>query len=846
MTPLSLTPSQWAVVSAEFPALLATDTAARTQHLTALSMTDAAVAAELRSLLAAADADDGMLERVVDRALTDWQPTAAPSVAGRMIGPWTLTREIGRGGMGVVYEGARAGGEFDKRVAIKTLAMGVQRPELLWRFRRERQILAGLSHPNITTLFDGGATDDGVPYLVMEFVDGMRIDAWCDSQGLSLRERLDSFRTVCAAVQFAHSKLIVHRDLKPGNILVTGDGVVKLLDFGVAKLLAADDADTDATRTGLAPLTTAYASPEQARGESVTIASDVYALGVLLYRLLTGASPYDLDGKTASEAMHILSTASPRLPSDGVTESHARHLGGTSLPALRSVLTGELDAIVLMALRKEPDRRYATVQALSDDVLRYLKGETVAARPERFSYTLRAFVRRNRGLTLAALTAIVSMLVGTGVSIWQARRAQAEAARATRVRTMLEGVLGASDPFSYNGIRAGGSDVPLRVVIDSAAVRVATAWREDPATRADLYRSFAGSYANLDQLDLATQWIDSARVLHERTSGTRSLAVAADRTMAAMIQFAKGEADSSLASLELLREQSARAGIVRDSLRSLVLVSLAQVRQITFYDTDSAASLATSALRLESERTAPRLGIVAQAEGVLAVAEAMRGHAARSDSLIEVSLRHLSADSSQMPAVSLEVLAYAGFATYVHGALPASEAYWRQAHATAVRVFGPRHPLTAESQAGLSWTLLNLGKLPEGKALADSALATHLARTHRNAALLCAMYRQQMSYALATRDTAAAVAAQRLSAAELPATGGQRPFLETYLMYATAALQMQQHDTVAAWHSLDRAATVMRTGVGPAHPLSKQATARLIEFSGRVGRNVTTGERVVR
>lgn len=199
----------------------------------------------------------------------------APSLIGRTLGAYLVTRVIGRGGMGVVFEGQHTDPQLAKRVAIKTLAIGIERPERLWRFRRERQILAGLEHSNIGALYDGGTTDDGVPYLVVEYVDGKRLDLWCETHQLTIPRRIELFRQVCAGVQFAHSKLVVHRDLKPSNILVTDEGVVKLLDFGIAKLLTPDDARDETTRGGLAPLTTAYASPEQARGEEITTTADV-------------------------------------------------------------------------------------------------------------------------------------------------------------------------------------------------------------------------------------------------------------------------------------------------------------------------------------------------------------------------------------------------------------------------------------------------------------------------------------------------------------------------------------------------------------------------------------------
>jgi eukaryotic-like serine/threonine-protein kinase len=841
MTPDSLTPSQWAQVSAEFALLADAGRDSRSERLEVLARTDAAVAREVRSLLSAADADDGMLERLATRAVEELHAERSAPLTGRTLGPWTLTREIGRGGMGVVYEGRRAGGEFDKRVAIKTLAMGVRRPELLWRFRRERQILAGLSHPNITTLFDGGTTDDGVPYLVMEYVDGTRIDAWCDAQQLALRARLDLFRTVCGAVQFAHSKLIVHRDLKPGNIMVTNEGVVKLLDFGVAKLLAADDTDADTTRTGLAPLTTAYASPEQARGEAVTTSSDVYALGVLLYRLLTGVAPHDLDGRSAAEVMELLSTASPRLPSASVSETQAAALGGLSAPALRRALSGELDAIVMKALRKDPERRYLTVQALSDDVLRYLKSEPVTARPERLWYTVRAFARRNRAVSVAAALALVSMLAGTGVSLWQAHRATAAAARATRVRTVLESILSATDPLSPHGIRAGGPDVPLRVVLDSAVARVAWNLGNEPQTRADLYRSFATSFNGLDRLDEAMMLADSARTLHARVEGAASLDVAIDETIIAVVQWNRGDADAARRGLESLRDRMARDLMIRDSLGAVVLGTLAQVTQGNFYEGQRAAALAAEAIRLELDAASPKMAYVATLEALLAMTQAHAGRAAASDSSLARAFHSLAADAGRFPAGPMYVASFAGGAEFARGRLPVAEGHMRRAVTSGTQVFGARHALTATVQSALATVLLAQGKLAEAKRLADSALATQLARAHRNPRLVLEAYRLQASIALVMQDTASARGMLRLATAELPRLGGTRPHNAAFLDFVQAGLAMQAHDTLTAWRALHDAATITRDQLGAAHPVTTLSAARLAEFSARFRRDPGTG-----
>jgi serine/threonine protein kinase len=314
------------------------------------------------------------------------------------LGPYRILREIGAGGMGVVYLSERQD-TYQKRVAIKVVRAGMASDEVVRRFRNERQILADLDHPSIGRLLDGGTTTGGSPYLVMEYIDGEPITDYCDNRCLSIADRLRLFQTVCAAVHHAHQHLVIHRDLKPANILITRDGTPKLLDFGIAKLLGPDNGDTALTRIGTAPMTPGYASPEQARGELVSTASDTYSLGVLLYELLCGQRPYSLPPNARpSDIERAICNTIPSSPSTRASSSapEVSTRRGTSPQRLKRALAGDLDTIVLMAMRKEPDRRYASVAQLADDVRRHLEGLPVAARRDTFSYRLTKSVARNR------------------------------------------------------------------------------------------------------------------------------------------------------------------------------------------------------------------------------------------------------------------------------------------------------------------------------------------------------------------------------------------------------------------------------------------------------------------
>jgi eukaryotic-like serine/threonine-protein kinase len=444
-----MTPERWQQINELLDDVLECQPGERTLVLARACAGDPLMRHEVESLLAAADQVGGFMESPPERAgdlLDRGQP-----LTGQMIGRYRVLRELGRGGMGVVYLAARADEQFIKFVAIKIVWAGENRDETLQRFRQERQILANLEHANICRLLDGGTTEQGSPYVVMEFIAGTPITEYCDRNKLSITERLKLFLTASSAVQFAHQNLIIHRDLKPGNILVTEDGTVKLLDFGIAKLLNADftsgafnSGAFNLTRTGLQPMTPAYASPEQVRGDRVTTASDVYSLGVVLYELLTGHRPYKLTGPALSEIERAICDTEPERPSTVINRTeYETSADGASVAKrtpetvsetregkpdkLRARLRGDLDSITLKALRKEPPQRYLSAEQFAADIRRHLEGRPVLARKPTMPYRIGRFARRhNVGVTLAAL--FVFMLVsGVITTTWEAGIARKQA-----------------------------------------------------------------------------------------------------------------------------------------------------------------------------------------------------------------------------------------------------------------------------------------------------------------------------------------------------------------------------------------------------------------------------------
>uniref|UniRef100_Q029D0 Serine/threonine protein kinase with TPR repeats n=1 Tax=Solibacter usitatus (strain Ellin6076) TaxID=234267 RepID=Q029D0_SOLUE len=419
-----MTPERWERAKEVVQGAWEHDVAERGVYLDEACAGDQEMRAEVESLLASDQNASGFLATPVRELIQ--QATLPEYWAGRRLGAYQMVREIGHGGMGTVYLAERADGEYRMQVAIKLVSPHLCTEAVLRRFRTERQVEASLDHPNITRLLDGGTTDDGLPYLVMEYVDGVRIDAWCDSRKLSVRDRLKLFRQVCAAVQSAHEKEIVHRDIKPGNILVTADGTIKLLDFGISKVLNRELFDTPETTLGETPMTPEYASPEQIRGLRVGPATDIYSLGVVLYQLLTGSLPF-ASQREQRQVMRAICEEEPLKPSAAIhqetvlagqqgmvaeTTSQAR---GESPTGLRRLLSGDLDNIVLKALRKEPERRYPTVRALSEDLDRFLQDLPVEARKDSLPYRSLKFLKRNRALiTVGMISAVLVLAVDLG------------------------------------------------------------------------------------------------------------------------------------------------------------------------------------------------------------------------------------------------------------------------------------------------------------------------------------------------------------------------------------------------------------------------------------------------
>jgi serine/threonine-protein kinase len=598
------------------------------------------------------------------------------------MGPYRLVRLLGRGGMGEVHLAIHRTEDLEQPVAIKVIRRGKDSDEVLRRFRLERRILAALRHPNIARLLDAGVTPDGRPYFVMEYVEGRPLNAYCNERGLAVEARLELFEAVCAAVQYAHQNLVVHRDLKPGNILVTDAGVPKLLDFGIGKVLSDSGAFGPAieTRTEMRVLTPEYAAPEQILGGPVTTATDVHGLGVLLYELITGRHPF-LTGRESSD----------RDIERAIVESTPTEPG-----RLSRKLSGDLDTIVLKALRKEPERRYPSVTALAEDIRRYRAGLPVSARPDTLRYRVRKFVRRNAALVAVSTVAVVALATTTVVTLIQSRRVAAESAQVTRERDKLLEVRGfLMEMFGATGAdRAVGDTVTARRLLDLQVPELARAYDGRPELEAEMREVLADGYDRLGLIQEAEPLAREALELKRRTLGPDHPDVAAALTLAGWIAHRRGrsqEAESLLAGAVTMRRAAGaahRVGLAR-SLNDLGVVTQALGRTGDAKPLFEEALAIRRAMYPDNHRS---IGVTASNLGA--------AHYALGEYRAGVAVQQMAVDvltRAVGPRHQRTLIALTNLATfrYASGDFPGAEQAYRDVLAGQIELRGRKDPQTA-------------------------------------------------------------------------------------------------------------------------------------------------------
>ena len=620
---------RWEEVDALFREALDLPSAGRAEFLAEACGQDRELLEAVQSLLATeaeiSEGAGGPGRAVVQALLSETlEPGGRGLEPGDRVGRYRVLGELGRGGMATVYEAERADGTFDRRVAVKVLRRGLDTEVLVRRFLVERQLLSGLTHPNIATLLDGGATDDGRPFLVMELVDGDGITTWVERQGLSVRERVELFLQVVEAVAFAHGRMIAHRDLKPSNVLVTEAGLVKLLDFGVAKLLdPVEGMSEELTRLGPAPLTPEYASPEQVLGEQVTAASDVFQLGALLFRLLSGVGPFR--------------DSAARMRGAGLDEAIPRPSEVASSRADGRALRGDLDTIVLKALRREPELRYGSADALGADLRRHLSGEPIEARPASPLYRLAKFAARNRWFWPVAATVAIGFGGYLATVIRYSDRlevernqAVAEAERAEAIRAFMINQFGAADPYSDDPV---GPDV---TVVDAMASGAESARRElagQPLLQAEMLSAIASVYGNLSLSARAADLLEEAMDLRRQVGEHDSPEQVHDLGVYALHLGEVGQRDSAHA---LLLESVARERAMFGNEHPRVAEALERLGQHRFVDAEYAEALEWYEEAAHIRRSSEPLDVVALSSTLGAVADTYRW-ADRWDEALEVA-----------------------------------------------------------------------------------------------------------------------------------------------------------------------------------------------------------------
>ena len=699
------------------------DPAARALWLETITATSPELAPALRNLLAATDQTADVLARLPALApLQHLRQTLmrheGSSAIGDEVGPYRLQQPLGRGGMADVWLAERVDGTMTRKVALKLPRQGLLRHHLAARFERERDILARLEHSNIARLYDAGVGTGGVPYLAMEYVDGKPVTEHCDARRLDIRARLQLFAQVLDAVQYAHANLVIHRDLKPSNILVTTDGQARLLDFGIAKLLTADDAASETLLTQISgrALTPGYASPEQVLGHPLTTATDVYSLGVVLYELLAGHRPYKVKGTSAAQLEEAIVNVDPVRPSAGV-DAEAAAARGTNAKRLGRLLAGDLDPIVMKALAKAPHDRYTSIAEFADDLQRYRTGQPVRAQPESFGYRARKFVARNT-LAVGAIAAVVAALaIGTTVALWQAREARRQAASAAAVKDFLIALFEANSLEQADAARR--RQLTAGQLLEEGALRVAGAFQDQPELKLEL-QGVVGRLMH----DLALT--DPALALRtERVAGlTQRDAPAAERARAlsdlADTLAQKGDLAGARKQLEgaiaLLQTQGGRANAV---LRWSLVSSLGYLGMESSDRAGAEAQLTQAVDQLRG--LSPRSTEYAEALLRLAEAHSVANRSEQSVPMFKEAL-DLLGQTLGPRSIRLARLRYqAAMAFASQRREQEAETQLRAALQTMLDTAGPSHPTTAVVEMNLGRLLSIQGRVVEARPLLQSA-----------------------------------------------------------------------------------------------------------------------------
>lgn len=733
---INLTPHRWARVEALFDKASELPEAERQAYIADACADDAELAAYIRSLLDTAIADDTVIAEMIGGALRRFDEASARRAgdrSGERVGRYRLTRRIGTGGMAVVYLAERADEQFEQRVAIKLVSQRLVDPVIEERARVERQILATLDHPNIARLLDGGTTDDGLPYIVMEYIDGVPIDEYCDRHRLSVDERLDLFHRICSAVHYAHQNLVVHRDIKPSNILVDEHGTPKLLDFGIAKLIDAHGMPTDGlTRDGFSMMTPENATPEQLLGKPVTTATDVYALGLLLYRLLTGDTPIPTAGRPPAEFAKMICATPAEPPSRLVARLHSSSNESerseiaascerrqTTPERLIRRLRGDIDNILMVALRKEPERRYRSVNQFAEDLRLHRQSLPVVARPDTWSYRTGKFIRRHYA-GVAGSVVLVGVLIAFGAVTWlQNLEIRRERDTAQEVSRFLEEIFMEPDPA-----RARGLDITAKEILANGADRIRRQLEGRPQIQAALMETIGRVYFNLGEYEESVTMHEESLRLRVAAFGEGHVMVARSRNELAETLIRQGEYTRAASLLESAmainrEEYGAESVALAGNLYNVAELNLAAGRL------DAAETAARQSIAMHAEASAEYPLEYAEATNLLARILQVKGDLDETERLLRAAidiLRDNVADDHPLMAYYLQNL---GVLLRSKGDVAEAEATLNESIEVTRRVLGRQHDLLGTSLVMLGALRHERGEFELAEANLRDALAIH-------------------------------------------------------------------------------------------------------------------------
>jgi eukaryotic-like serine/threonine-protein kinase len=803
----------WVALSPMLDRALDLDTVARAAFVASVRLDHPTLATALENLLAAHESvlSSSFLEGRLDEG------SERAGLVGHTVGAYTLDRLLGVGGMGTVWLAFRSDGRFEGRVALKLVNLAVFDVAARARFAREGTLLARLSHPNIARLFDAGVTDTGQPYLVLEYVDGAHIDAYADAHGFGVRARLELFGQVADAIAHAHANLVVHRDLKPSNILVDAAGQVKLLDFGIAKLMEDGPAPSDvATVSTIPALTPRYAAPEQVTGGVITTATDVYALGVLLYELLGGTHPTArerADPAAQLQALvdcepHRLSDAVRMLAADEALASRITASRGTTLDRLRRMCRGDLDTVLVKALKKRPEERYSSVTALADEVRRVLRCQPIAARPDSTRYRLSKFVRRHRVPVALAGLVVMALAAGVAGTTLQGRRAthqaalaqeqrdaaraaaaeaRAEAAKAQRVADLLAGVFDAASPFEHPG------PIDARQLLERGSDQVIRRLEGDPAMRAGIAVVLGDVWLRLDDIPRAAALVEPAVVDLERVRGPADAETARAWVVLAKVRRSQGR---NLEAQQLLERALALDRTTPEAPNRHTLL---------------AQHIYGNLLKTKGDFEGARKAIEGSVKGFATIGDSARAEYAQAVGDLGLVLQRLNDWEG-------------------------AEQAHRRSYAILMGLYGRDSPRAAVGLGNLAEVLTHFGRLSEARVALEEVIRVNRNTFGSEGFRAESVLRNSLAYVhLDAGDLAAARAEFRRAVKAAERYPGRGPVDAAWPMRGLAQVELRLGDLAAAEAIYERALAVRRRFWGAQHWEVAQSVSDLASVAGRRG-----------